>query len=344
VSFECAGRGHSFYQHYDRDVTDHACRFLKARAESRKPFAAVTGFILPHCPYIGPKDAFDDYYDRVDVGVEMGDEPACIRAIREREQRKLLPPATDHQLRVARAAYYAMIEFMDGNIGRILDTLDQTGQAGNTLVLYCSDHGDMMGHHGLWSKKVFYERAAGIPLIARLPGLTSPGTTNDSLCSLIDLAPTFAQLAGTDEMDADGTSLLPLLNGTTDSGRVISSEVADVNGGHFEWVGKMVRRGPWKLWQHQTVAGNDHAPVLFNLEDDPSEEADRSADPDCSGVLGELQALRRQGWRPGEVTATVRRQLQDWQIVHRWGATVRPTHPDTYVWPGPETETDLELL
>ena len=344
ASFEYAGRGHSFYQHYDADVTHHACRFLRERAGSPKPFAAVAGFILPHCPYIGPKSAFDYYYERLGVDVEAGDVPACIRSIRDRKQRGLEPPATEHQLRVARAAYYAMIEFMDANIGRILDALDETGLADNTLVVYCSDHGDMMGHHGLWSKKVFYERAAGVPLVARLPGLTTPGTTSDSLCSLIDLAPTFAQLAGADEMDVDGTSLLRLLSGEEDPARVATSEVADVNGGRFEWVGKMIRRGPWKLWQHQTIDGHDYPPVLFNLQDDPCESRDRAADPECAGLLAELQALLQQDWRPRQVTATVQCQLQDWQVVHDWGANVKPPHPDTYVWPGEETETDLELL
>ncbi len=344
VSFEHAGRGNSFYQQFGSDVTDATCRFLREHSNSDTAFAAVTGYLLPHCPYIGPKAAFDYYFDRMDTGVENGDQPDCIRDIVERSRRRLTPPATEHQLRVARAAYYAMIEHMDNDIGRILDTLDATGLADNTLVIYCSDHGDMMGHHHLWSKKVFYDRAAKVPFLARLPGLTSPGSACDSLCSLLDVAPTFTELTGAPEMDVDGESMAPLLRGETKPERVVASEVADVNAGSFDWVGKMVRRGPWKLWRHQTVDGKDYPPALFNLDDDPEEKNNCAANPECAAVLDELTAALQKDWAPSHVTATVQQQLRDWQLLKSWGRNTQPTLPDTYVWPDESTEEDLELL
>ncbi len=69
ISFEQAGRGNSFYQHYGSEVTDVACRFLNERSDNPRPFAAVTGYLLPHCPYIGPREAFDYYYERIDTHV-----------------------------------------------------------------------------------------------------------------------------------------------------------------------------------------------------------------------------------------------------------------------------------
>jgi len=343
ASFEYAGRGHSFYQHYSTEVTDAACDFLRARAESDRPFAAVVGHLLPHCPYIGPKDLFDYYYERVPVVPETGDEPACVKAMQE--SRHLHPPATRDQLRVARAAYYAMIEFMDRTVGRVLDTLDETGLADGTLVVYCSDHGDMMGEHGLWSKKCFYEQAAGIPLLARFPGITAPGSSCDSLCGLLDLAPTFVELAGAPEMDVDGESLLPVLRGASGSDRVVVSEVAEVNGWpNFESVGRMIRKGPWKLWQHKPIDDRAFAPVLFNLDDDPGEKHNLGAHPDHADTLTALQKEFRKGWDPEWVTDTVNEQMKDWKLLVDWGRTVEPRHPDTYVWPGDETLADLELL
>ena len=342
-SFEYAGRGHSFYQHYDTDVTNSTCNFLRRRAGADRPFAAVTGFLLPHCPYIGPKDMFDNYRDRVPACPELGGEPACVRSMQK--HRRLQPAATERQIRVARAAYYAMIEFMDANIGRILDTLEETGQAENTLVVYCSDHGDMMGDHGLWSKKNFYEQAAGIPLIARLPGVTAPAGTCDSLCSLVDLAPTFTELAGAPEMDTDGESIMPLLRGESLPDRVAVSEVADINGWpNFESVGRMVRQGPWKLWQHETVNSGVFPPVLFNVDEDPAEKRDLATDPDHADVLAGLQTQLAANWHPRRVVDTVRQQIEDWKVLRAWGDAMRPSLPDTYVWPGEETEKDLELL
>ncbi len=183
-----------------------------------------------------------------------------------------------------------------------------------------------------------------MPLLARCPGLISAGSTCDSLCSLIDLAPTFAELAGTRDLDTDGSSLLPLFRGAEEPRRIVTAEVADVNGGNFEWVGRMVRRGPWKLWQHQTIDGVDHPPVLFNLDDDPEEQVDRANDPGCASIVQELSELLHTDWQPQQVTATVQQQLQDWDLLHRWGCSVQPSHPDTYAWPGDETEADLELL
>jgi len=342
-SFEYAGRGHSFYQRYDTDVTDATCTFLHDQAKSDTPFAAVTGFLLPHCPYIGPKEAFDYYFERVPTTPVVEGEPDCVRALYQ--WRDLDPPATEHQLRVARAAYYAMIEYMDANIGRILNTLDETGLTDNTLVIYCSDHGEMLGEHKLWSKKCFYEQSARVPLIARLPGVTPTESQCDALCSLLDAAPTFAELAGAESMDTDGESLLPLFQGESGSGRIVSSEVADMNGGSFEWLGKMVRKDDWKLWQHHRTADDKpFAPALFNLANDPNEIRNLADQAELAPLRDELMAHLQHNWNPSAVAAEVNRQLRDWRSLCKWGKVVQPPHPDTYVWPGEETEKDLELL
>src|SRR5690606_33017173 len=105
----------------------------------------------PHCPFIAPRDLFDDYYRRVDVPEVEADQPGPIR--RFRDQRGILdPPLPDERVRIARAAYFALCELIDQYIGRILDTLAETGLDRTTLVIYCSDHGEMAGEHGCWWK------------------------------------------------------------------------------------------------------------------------------------------------------------------------------------------------
>lgn len=341
-SFEYAGRGPSFYQHYDSEVTDEACQFLRERADADRPFAAVTGWILPHCPFIGPKEAFNYYYDRVPTDARIEGEPECIQSLHE--TRHLKPRATEEQIRVARAAYYAMIECVDANVGRILHTLEETDLAENTLVVYCSDHGEMLGEHGVWSKKCFYDQSVGVPLITRLPGLTRPGTVCDDLCSLIDLAPTFADLGDTPAMDVDGQSLMPLWNGNSNPNRTIVAEVADLNFGPFEWVGRMVRWGPWKLWQHISADGEPWDPVLFNLEDDPDECLNLVDEPAHAERVESMTGDLNEGWHPTAVRREVRQQLRDVELLKQWGREVQPKHPDTYAWPGPEIEEEMEVL
>ncbi|MFW6336719.1 MAG: sulfatase-like hydrolase/transferase, partial [Phycisphaeraceae bacterium] len=105
--FEHAGCGPSFYQYQDRAVTDRACEYLHAHADADadQPFAAVVGYMLPHCPFIGPKDAFEYYFDKVELPA-FGDEPASTQQMYA-DRHLMDPPATEHQMRVAIAAYYA---------------------------------------------------------------------------------------------------------------------------------------------------------------------------------------------------------------------------------------------
>ncbi|MGW8178605.1 MAG: sulfatase-like hydrolase/transferase, partial [bacterium] len=186
---EKAGRGRTSYQHFDEVITEAACNYLRTRASSpEQPFATTVGLVLPHCPFIAPKHLYNYYYDKVDLPLTGGDEPPTIR--RFRRLRGILEPLPSERIRVARAAYYGMCEHVDMLIGRILDCLDETGLAGNTLVIYCSDHGEMAGDHNCWWKSNYYEGSAGIPMMARLPGIVPAGAVCDAVCNLMDLGPT----------------------------------------------------------------------------------------------------------------------------------------------------------
>ena len=119
------------------------------------------------------------------------------------------PAASDAQHKIA--AYYAMIELIDDNVGRMLAALERTGQAANTLVIFTSDHGEMLGDHGLLLKGCrFYEGLVHVPLILRWPGQIPAGATTDALVELTDLAPTLLDAAGGEvPSHMAGRSLLP---------------------------------------------------------------------------------------------------------------------------------------
>ena len=121
-SAELAGRGHTHYQWGDEERTRVTVRWLKdyARSKRRRPFAAVLGYVLPHCPFVAPKPLFDYYYERVDIPTVEQRQPATIR--RWRDIRGVLdPPLPQERIRVARAACYGLCEHIDSLIGQVLD-------------------------------------------------------------------------------------------------------------------------------------------------------------------------------------------------------------------------------
>ena len=141
-SIEIAGYGTTTYTAYDEAVAAKACEWLRERAagDDDRPFAAVTGFVLPHCPFFAPKELFDYYFERVSVPAEEcpPDEPQSAAVRRWRANRGMSVPLTPHQIRVARAAYLGLCEHLDAQIGTIMDTLEATGLAESTLVIYTS--------------------------------------------------------------------------------------------------------------------------------------------------------------------------------------------------------------
>ena len=195
-SVEIGGRGRTTYQAFDEMVADAACSYLqeRARASHQRPFAAVAGMVLPHCPFVAPTELYDYYYPRVDIPEVSDDElPRAVR--RFQEQRGIAEPLPAERIRVARAGYLGICEHLDAQIGRILAALDDTGLDRNTLVVYCSDHGEMAGEHGCWWKSCYYEGSVGVPLIARWPGVVPANTVSPVICSLLDLAPTWVEMA-----------------------------------------------------------------------------------------------------------------------------------------------------
>jgi arylsulfatase A-like enzyme len=112
--------------------------------------------------------------------------------------------------------YLACIQSVDENVGRVLDYLEESGLAENTIVIYNSDQGFYLGEHGWFDKRFMYEESLRTPLIVRWPGVTGSGQVNDDLVSNLDFAQTFLEIAGTEAPDEmQGESLVPLLHGNT---------------------------------------------------------------------------------------------------------------------------------
>ncbi|MCE2432604.1 MAG: sulfatase-like hydrolase/transferase, partial [Candidatus Latescibacteria bacterium] len=123
TAVEIAGRGYGSYHVFDEIVAERTSAYLRDKSQNpgNRPFAAVAGFLLPHCPFIAHKELFDYYYDRVDIPQHTPNEPEPIRKFKQ--LRGLYPPLDEERIRVARAAYFGMCEYLDLQIGRILQTL-----------------------------------------------------------------------------------------------------------------------------------------------------------------------------------------------------------------------------
>ena len=335
-SVEIAGTGRTSYQVFDETIAEATCRYLEDKASHRgsRPFAAVAGFVLPHCPFVAPADLFDYYYERVDIpasdGGELADEPAAVR--RYKENRGIADPLPVERIRVARAAYFGLCEYFDRQVGRVLGTLAATGLAEDTLVIYCSDHGEMAGEHGMWWKSNYYEGSAGVPLIARLPGAVRSSARSAAICNLMDLAPTFCEVAGAELLpEADGCSLWSELQGQRDNNRP-SHTYSEHGPTRNDAPSRMIRRDRWKLYKY----GDETPPVLYDLELDPGEERDLAASPAHAEVRESLLGELFQAWDPDYVQRQSDAQARDMAVLSAWGRAVQPPAPDAL--PVPDVE------
>jgi choline-sulfatase len=343
-SVEIAGRGHTHYQWSDEERTRVAVQWLKEKASSAvsRPFAAVLGYTLPHCPFVARPDLFNYYYEKVDIPSVEERQPATIR--RFRELRGIYnPPLSEERIRIARAAYYGLCEHIDSLIGQVLNTLDQTGLASNTLVIYTSDHGEMAGEHGCWWKSNYYEGSVSVPMIMRWPNVISSNSVCDAVCNLMDIGPTFTEIAGTKfPYHIDGRSLCRFFNKRLDDEWIneTSSELVEVQGGFLP--SRMIRSGPWKLWKYDDEM--ELPPALFNLDDDPNELNDLGENPNYEGIRNILLERLYKDWNPKYAKEKSYMYSNYFDVLGQWGRIVKPTSEDAMVYPSDLYEADVELL
>lgn len=327
-----AGAGRTGYQAYDRAVTDSAVEFIRSRGPraARRPFCLVVGYVLPHCPFICPRDLFEKYHDRVDIPRLAEQEKSGLHpAVQRWREARGLEDVPDDVVRTARAAYYGLTELCDALVGEVLGALDAANLADETAVFYTSDHGDMAGNHEMWWKSCFYEDSVGVPLIASWPGRFAAETVIDEPVSLLDLAPTFTDLGhGADLPRARGTSLRSFLQGDGRPADRPAHVFAEAYSGS-DAPARMVCRGPWKLVHFH---GYDQ-PQLFNVADDPGEVDDRATDPACADVRDELLGLALDGWSGERTKECVAIASERWGILGRWARATHPPEPDHWVEP-----------
>ncbi len=203
----------------------------------------------------------------------------------------------EEHVRIALAAYYGMVSFLDDNIGRVLKALRDTGLEGDTLVVYTSDHGDNLGTRTFWGKSNMYEEAVGVPLILKGPGIPA-GRRVATPVSLVDAYPTIIDAVGetatAEERKLPGTSLLRLLDGQ-DADRTVFSE--------YHAVGSMTGIFMVRFGRYKYVHYDGYRPQLFNLDADPMETRDLALVRGHDALIAEGERRLRAICDPAEVSA-----------------------------------------
>jgi arylsulfatase A-like enzyme len=202
---------------HDEKVADDGVALVRELAAGRGPWGLFLGAIMPHDTYQVPTRYLDRYrLEDIPLPPSYGDDMAGKPAIVRRIRRDLWGQLSEREVREAIRHYLAMCTWLDELFGEVLAALDASGQAENTLVLYCADHGDYMGDHGLFAKGIpCYRGAYHVPAVLRWPaGIRCPGRQEDAFVSLADFAPTFQELAGrAPDVGLTGRSLVPFLRG-----------------------------------------------------------------------------------------------------------------------------------
>ncbi|QFR34740.1 choline-sulfatase [Ancylobacter sp. TS-1] len=298
---------------YDDEVAYHAGRKLYDLARGQdgqhvgqaggRPWCLTVSFTHPHDPYVARKRFWDLYEDCPALDPEVAPIPFELQDPHSRRLMLASDHAKSHvtpeDVRRSRRAYFANISYIDEKIGDLLDILERCRMAENTVVVFVSDHGDMLGERGLWFKMNFLEGSARVPLMIAAPGL--PAGRVDRPVSTLDVLPTLADLAALDLSGVmpwtDGESLVPTATGGPPRGPVPMEYAAE--GSYAPLVA--LRDGPWKL-----VLCELDPPILTHLDDDPHERVNRADDPACAEVLAGMMATMRARWDLRRFDAEVR--------------------------------------
>jgi len=291
----------TFQIDYDDEVGVAARRWLFDHARDKainpdtgKPFLMVASFIHPHDPYVARPEWWDLYND------EEIDPPAFVPSLAELDpfSRRVMDgieastvALTEEEIRRARRAYLANVSYFDSKVGLIVKTLEETNEIDNTIIVVTADHGDMLGERGLWYKMNFFEHSARVPLIMAGPGVVQ-GTAGNA-CSLVDLMPTFIDIASSHGETVlgepiDGRSLMPLARGDSDPfDEAIGEYCAEMT----PYPVIMIRRGPFKY-----IHCDIDPPQLYNVVDDPLETTNLAGLPEHAQRAGDFAHEIKDRW------------------------------------------------
>lgn len=300
--------------YYDGRVARLAVEALRGLKKKDNPFFLAVGFWKPHSPFNAPK-RYWDLYRREDVALPRNPEwPKDAPRVAWHNSREILGEKgrtlTPDAVRELRHGYLANISYLDAQVGKVLDELARLGLAGNTIVVFWSDHGFHLGEQTLWAKTSNFELDARVPLLIAVPGMKTAGKKTDALAELLDLYPTLAELCGLSKPEGlDGVSLVPVLE---DAGKSVKKAALTQHPrpayytGAPETMGYSLRSEAfryveWRDWKTGAVVARE----LYDHAADPDETRNLAGHPQRradvergAALLEELRPIVRPGWKP----------------------------------------------
>ncbi|MEH6632447.1 MAG: choline-sulfatase [Halopseudomonas aestusnigri] len=280
--------------------------------EEKRPWCVTVSFTHPHDPYVTRRKFWDLYEDcehlEPTVGAIPYDEqdPHSQRIYKANDYEAF--DISPEDVRQSRRAYFANISYLDEKVGELMDVLDRCRMRDDTIVVFCSDHGDMLGERGLWFKMNFFEGSSRVPLMISIPeGMTG---LIEAPVSNLDIVPTLADLAGVDLSEilpwTDGESLMPLTRGEKRASPVYMEYAAE--GSYAPLVS--IREGRYKF-NHCEL----DPPQLFDLEADPNELLNLADNPENKELVEAFMAKVRSRWNMELYDSQVREsQARRWVV------------------------------
>lgn len=273
-------------QHKDGKNARQIVSWLEKKNHGGKPFFMACGIHKPHGPFLAP-DAYFEMYPKADLKFSPAPPNFWDQAPKSAMVKRYagfgfeLGVENDPLRREYMQAYHACISFTDAQIGLAFDTLKQTGQWDNTIIVLTSDHGYQLGEHFMWGKVTLFEVCNRVPLVIRVPGRTKPGSSSDGLVELVDLYPTLAELCKVPAPDnLQGRSLVPMLLDPKTAGKEVVYTVVT----RGDKLGRAIRTDRWRyaVWPD----GEE----LYDLENDLAEHHNLATSAEHAATLAAMQS------------------------------------------------------
>jgi choline-sulfatase len=299
---------------YDEETQFRSLEYIRAKGLDKRrnpdyqPFFLFTSFHHPHDPFWSPQEFWDIYEN---APIDLPEENTAAYSVLDRwlnqwHQVDKFDVQDPESLRKVRRAYYGLVTYIDQKLGELLNALEQHDLEEDTIVVFSSDHGDMLGEKGMVQKRTFYEWSARVPLIIRFPDGHQRGTRVAEPVSLLDLLPTFLDFASLEApLMGDGKSLIPLIEGTETEPRIVFSEshAEGVYGTCF-----MLRTLQYKYVHIFYREGEDAQ--LFDMQSDPDEKVNLIDRTEYHDLVAELKARLLREFDPQAIERDIQESIR----------------------------------
>jgi len=297
---------------HDREVTAGACQFLANRRRSDGPFMIHVGHLAPHFPLIAPEEIYERYRGRVPMPQWPDGYLDRLPTNYKHLRRGFGLVDTDPEIvQKGRDLYWALVEWYDAEVGKVLDTLAASDVADNTIVIYCSDHGENKGDHGLWWKNNMFDHSARVPLIVSWPARWAGGQRRAEVCSLLDVMQTIVDVAEAEPVaGSNGASMLHWLDNPAWGWE--DRAVCEYYGHNIASGFVMYREGQYKYVYHTPATdGGEPETELYDMVEDPQEFNNLADVAEYQPIVNDLHAamIEELGEHPDVTERRCRQQI-----------------------------------